>query len=141
MRAYAAIISILLLTGCCHKLSVRSEYITEASFASYYVDTPDPRRGCPLAGQRLIVDWNIPSALWHNQSLQLDLTVRFRNHQEWHQIVTGDRPIGTYVYEIDEVDFEKTGGFLSYRVKLLEDGEETEDWVHPLWQDRITFEG
>lgn len=139
MRASLAIIFFIILSGCSQKLFVRSEYITEESFASFYVGSPDPRRCGVPAGQRLIAEWRIPSALWHRQKLELDITIRFRNQTERHQIVSGDRPIGTYVYDIQNAEFCKTGGFLTYKILLKEDGEVTECWIHPLWQERINF--
>lgn len=136
-QIFRLLILALLTTSCCCKLSVRSEYLTEASLASYHVGTPDPRRGCPLAGQQLIVSWHIPSGLWHQQRVDLDITVRFRNNQEWHQIVPCDRSLGTYIYSIQDQEFIKVGGFLTFKVLLKEDGEVTETWLHPLWQERI----
>lgn len=127
----------LLATSCCHKLSVRTEYLTEASLASYYVGTPDPRRGCPLIGQQLILSWRIPTALWHNQELTFDITIRFRNQEERHLQIQCDRNIGTYIYAIQDDEFLKLGGILTYKVLLKEDGEVTESWIHPLWQERI----
>lgn len=137
MRSFALFILLAFLaTSCCSKLSVRTEYITEKSFASYYVDTPDPL-ACQAMGQRLIASWQIPSALWHNQAIQLDVTVRFRNNKELHKIITMDRPIGTYVYEMDAKEYLQSGGILTYKIFLLEDGEVSETWYHPLWQERI----
>ncbi len=136
MRLLIILLAIL-ATSCSQKLSIRSEYLTDASLASSHVGTPDPRRGCPLIGQQLIVSWRIPSALWHGQELSLDSTVRFRNNEEWHKIVTADRPIGTFIYQIQDDDFLKKGGILTYKVLLLEDGVLTETWLHPLWQERI----
>jgi hypothetical protein len=132
------LIFLLLTAGCsCHKLSVRSEYVTENYLASYHVETPDPRRGCPFIGQQLIISWYIPDALWHGQQIDLDFIIRFRNNEEQHQVVFSHKPIGTYVYELQDEEFARVGGILTYKVDLIEDGEVTETWIHPLWQERI----
>ena len=105
------------------------EYITANSFASYYVDTPDPRLTPPPLGQLLIVSWQIPSALWHQQPLQLDIAIRFRDNSIWHQIIAMDRPVGTYLYEMNAEEFRKSGGILTYKVLLLEEGVVERDLV------------
>jgi hypothetical protein len=130
---------LLLLSSCCHKLSVRTAYLTEDSLASSHVGTPDPRRGCPLIGQQLIVSWCIPNGLWHGQELILNTTIRFRNREEWKKNVTCDRPIGTFIYEIQDEEFLEKKGILTYKIFLLEDGEVTEQWIHPLWQEQINL--
>lgn len=129
----------LFVTGCSQKLSIRTEYLTDAYLASSHVGTPDLRRGSPLVGQQLIVSWYIPSALWHGQELTFDTTVRFRNNEEWHKSVSYKRQIGTFLYQIQDEDFLKKGGILTYKVLLYEDGILTEEWLHPLWQERIVF--
>lgn len=127
-------------TSCCQKLSVRTEYINETSLASFHVESPDPRRECPFNGQQLIVSWYIPDALWHRQHLLIDLTIRYRNNEEIHRTITADRQIGTFVYMLQNEEFWKVGGILTYKILLFEEGEVTETWYHPLWKERICLE-
>ncbi len=131
----------LIFTSCADSyLSVYSDYLTEKSLASYYVDTPDPRMICPSIGQRLIVTWSLPKCYQKVPDLYLDVQIKFRNLTEIRDFVPITRLNDTYVYEILNEDYRDTQGFLTYQVILMQDQQMLQQWRHSMWTDLILLQ-
>lgn len=127
-----------LLCSCCKKyLSVQTDYLTYKDLASYYVDTPDPRRYCPASGQRLIVSWGVPKEYLCYENLRLEITIRFRNREEVIETFQISKTRGTYVFTLLNDDYFSKRGILTYKIDLVGDGEILEEWRHKIWVDLI----
>lgn len=128
------------MCGCTtNNLTVHTEYISEENLASYHVETPDPLLLNPPIGQQLIVIWSIPRTYSPNRNLLLNVTVRFRNHQEITESVELTKLKGTYIYTLVNEDYLATRGILTYKIDLIEDGEIIEAWRHQIWTELITL--
>jgi hypothetical protein len=128
----------LLLCSCCNSyLKVQSDYITYKDLASYYVDTPDPRRNCPAVGQRLIVSWGVPQKYLYYENLRLEITIRFRNREEKVEIFHISKNRGVYIFTLLNEDYFSKLGILTYKIDLVADGEILEEWRHKIWVDLI----
>jgi hypothetical protein len=130
----------LLLNSCAHEnISVFSEYISETSLASYYVNTPDPNLYSPPTGQRLFISWNLPDEFLNYNSLKLKAQIRFRNRQEITLWIDVLKRKGRYIYTLLNKDFFATEGILTYKIQLFGDDNLLDEWRHQIWVDLITF--
>lgn len=134
----AAIPFHLMLTGCIGGyLSVHTDYLSEESLASYYVNTPDPRRWCPSVGQRLIISWTVPQQFLCYDDLHIDIALRYRNKESARQQIAITKKSGTYLISIVDDDFFRTGGILTYKIDLIGNDALLEEWRHQIWADII----
>lgn len=133
---------LVISVSCCPSyLSLYTRYLSEATLASYIVNTPDPTLECPPVGQRLVLNWSFPKELLKEyETLSVGLTIRFRNHKEITEWLRLNRRNGTYVYDLVNSDFFDTGGFATYKADLYGDGQLLEEWRHEMWTPLITFE-
>lgn len=124
--------------GCTReRLSAQTDYITVETLASYFVDTPDPRKFCPNQGQRLTITWSLPKEYNDYQDLHLELVVRFRNRNEDKLDIPIEKATGVYYYKILNEDYFSTGGILTYKITLVGSNQTLEEWKHQLWWEQI----
>lgn len=129
------------LSACCTShLTVQSDYLTIQDLASYYVDTPDPRRNCPTVGQRLIVSWTVPKDYLSYENLRLEITIRFRNREEVKEIFHLTKTRGTYVFTLLNDDYFSKRGILTYKIDLIGNEMILEEWRHKIWADLIQLQ-
>ena len=125
----------VLLLGACQKyeLSVSEQRVDERYLASYYVGTPDPRKECPPAGQKLIIEWSIPSCvLDENPCLALHLIYWDYTEETIYYPVNYQRAY--QVFSLIDADYEKKQGILTYKAEILTgDGDVYREWKHKLW--------
>lgn len=140
IRSILLLLTSFWLAGCSSShLSVRTEYLSRESLASYYADTPDPQLEDPPIGQRLIISWCVPRAYLAYPDLHLRLIVRLHNREEISQLYAINQLFGTYVYEVEGKDYLESGGITTYKVDLMTGDTVLDEWEHPLWVELITF--
>lgn len=127
----------LLFTGCQPRiLSVQTEYLSHINLASYHVGTPDPRLRNPPLGQKLIVNWSLPT--WDcNTAYELTVKIRFKNGTSAHESFPLANPKGTFVFPLLNEDYFTKGGFKTYVAIMSADGIQLEEWRHQLWVNII----
>lgn len=142
MKPYAIWLGIpLFLCACCKGfLTVQTDYITVRDLASYFVNTPDPRQNCPSVGQRLIVSWSLPKYFLCYENLRLEITIRFKNHEEVLEVIHLSKNRGTYVFTLLNEDYFSKEGILTYKVDLLGKDLVLEEWRHQIWTDLILLQ-
>lgn len=129
------------LTSCqAHRLSIQTQYISRESLASYNVGTPDANLDHPTIGQRLLIEWSLPTDYLCYQDLTLVLKVRFKNRKEEEKSFHIQEKRGTYLYYLVNEKFCETGGIATYKAEMKSDGCIIDTWSHPLWTDLITFQ-
>lgn len=132
---------LLILSGCTfHRLDVQTQYLSHENLASYYTGTPDPRLNNPTIGQRLLIQWALRPREVKDHTLFLDLTVRFRNHQEQSISVPIYKRRGFYHYELSDQDYRDSGGVQTYHVEIRNETCVIASWTHPLWVKLISFD-
>lgn len=130
----------LLLTSCSSSyLTVYTDYFNDTNLASYYVNTPDPLSDPPPVGQRLIITWMLSKEYRSIENLQLQVTMRFRNHEEISETVDLTDLKGTYVYPLLGEDYVEKRGFLCYKADLVSSGGVIEEWRHQMWTEAINL--
>ena len=118
---------------------MQTHYLTKRDFASYYVETPDPKLEEPLAGQRLIIDWWFSKEDFQHPDLQLQVTIRFFDRTETVETIPVTKFKGTYIYQIVNEDYFKKNGIFTYKIQLLSQGQLLEEWHHQMWVELITL--
>lgn len=121
-------------------LTVHSDYLTEQSLASYYVDTPDPLLNSPPFGQRLVITWSVPKSILKQPDPHLELTLRKRNREEIVQRIPLTRQRGTTLYCLLNEEYCESGGIVTYKVQLIAGDCVVEEWRHQLWADLIRID-
>ncbi|WP_228840624.1 hypothetical protein [Candidatus Protochlamydia phocaeensis] len=130
----------LALSSCVfQRLSVQTHYLSHENLASYYVYTPDPHLDNPIIGQRLLIQWSLPSSYCAYDDLALHLKVRLRNHKEETISLPLKSMKGTYLYYVVNEAYCESGGVATYKIDVTGGGCVLETWKHPLWVDLITF--
>jgi hypothetical protein len=132
-------LTLLLFTGCRqYYLSVCQEWVDVRYLASTNVSTPDPRQEHPPIGQMLILDWRVPSDIFKKKpEVVLDLVLWDYTAREIR--IPIKRRMDFTTYRLFDEDYEKSGGILTYKAKIVtEDGEVFREWKHQLWVNLIT---
>ena len=135
----AVSLTLLLFSGCRqYYLSVCQEWVDVRYLASTNVSTPDPRQNHPPIGQMLILDWRVPSDIFQKKpEVVLDLVLWDYTTREIR--IPIKRRMDFATYRLFNEDYEKTGGILTYKAKIVtEDGEVFREWKHQLWVNLIT---
>lgn len=123
-----------------HGISARTHYLGPEHLASVQLHTPDPRKGQPYYGQRLIVSWDLPSSYMEKPDLHLLLQVRYRDHSEMVVSWPLLKKHGTYTYDLLGEAYDTKGGIMTYKVQVLSENHVLEEWVQKLWVDLIKIE-
>lgn len=135
-------LAILILLCSCNRyyVQVHQQRVDRSSLASAAINTPDPKLKHPPFGQMIVVEWKLPKDyLVENPLVQLD--VIFWDNVERRYIWPVNQTRGYEILKILDADYEKTGGILTYRARILnEDGEIYREWRHMLWVNLITAE-
>jgi hypothetical protein len=127
----------LIFCGCQPRiLSVQTEYLSHINLASFHVGTPDPRLRNPPLGQKLIVNWSLPS--WdQDTAFELTVKIRFKNGTSSTTSFAVTLPKGTFVFPLLNEEYFDKGGFKSYLATMKADGIVLEEWRHQLWVNLI----
>lgn len=129
---------LLLLAGLasCQRdlISVRREFLSCQSLASYIVETPDPNLSCPPTGESLVVSWNL------QVRATLTATLRLMNGEERVEQRRLSRPKGTTSFDLINDDYFRTGGYRTYKLAVIDDdGQEIATFSHHLFTEIIRF--
>ena len=139
---YFLILGVGLVSSSCGKyyLSVQQQWIDINYLASAQINTPDPRKNNPPLGQMLIVDWRVPSyILKQNPRIVIDLIFWDYTTKTVSLPVKGQMDYITY--ELLNEEYEKTGGILTYKARMVTEGDKTfKESKHQLWVNLITIE-
>ncbi|OGN58529.1 MAG: hypothetical protein A3C42_03705 [Chlamydiae bacterium RIFCSPHIGHO2_02_FULL_45_9] len=135
-RGGAGFVMVLVFCMSCYKdhLYVQQEWVDCHFLASTHVHSPDPRQECFSLGERLLVAWKFPNALFC-QNLRLIVTVRFWDQSE-EQIVTTVQKRWQY-QAYDFLDRK----ILTYRIQVVNGYDEVvETWEHHFWTKLIDLD-
>ncbi len=132
---------LMLLTGCSkYHLEVVRQTLSRETLASTFVKSPDPRQKNPPQGEELLISWRLPADKVE-ESLHLTLEIIFCDLSQKtfsYPIVKRSGRIG---YALLDRDYEKTGGFLTYKVEIINhDNQVIQQWKHLFWVDLITID-
>ena len=123
-----------------HRLDVQTQYLSRENLASFHINTPDPHLDHPIIGQRLLIQWCLPSQEVEEQTLFLYLIVRFRNHEQKEFKIPVDANRGYTVFDFTGQDYWESGGLLTYKAEIRNDSCVVASWKNPLWANLITFD-
>lgn len=137
---YLLFVVCMLLIGCNQHISVQTDYLSRTQLASWYVGTPDPSLQYPLIGERMLVEWDLPQDYFVCDELILSITIRYADRSEEVKIIPVTCQKGWYRYELSGEEFEKNGGFLTYKVDVIGDDQILETWRHQLWVELIVLD-
>ncbi|MCF7852052.1 MAG: hypothetical protein K9M07_02295 [Simkaniaceae bacterium] len=129
-------------------MTVERHYVDERQLASTFVQSPDPLQKNPPVGEKLWINWNIPSSafkshhvseddstqIYERCGLILTLKVIFKDLNE--DIVS--YPVlsrkGSVVYSLLNQEYEKTGGILTYYAEIATiEGKVLEVYKQQMW--------
>ncbi len=134
-----AAICLICLSGCSNPyLSVSQLRVDRTYLASTSVHTPDPRQEKPPFGQRLIIDWRVPSEVLEKNP-RICLHLFFRNYEE--QVITYPihKRFGTQQYFLLNEEYEEKKGLLTYKAEIVTDDNALyKEWKHQMWVNLIT---
>lgn len=131
---------LFLCAGCCQPhLIVRNDYLTIDRYASYHVETPDPRLACPELGQMLTVIWHISDVFPEGSPFSLLISIRFGNLEHTEIAVPINQSQGFYRYRLTDSDYWEKEGILAYKIELISQGRVIDVWRHQLWVELIEF--
>lgn len=131
-----------LLGSSCEKyfLSVQQQWVDISYLASAQINTPDPRKENPPLGQMLIIDWRVPKHILKQQPRVL-LDLIFWDYTVKTVTLPIKRQMDYTTFELLNEDYEKSGGILTYRARIVTENDETfKESKHQLWVNLITFE-
>lgn len=132
--------SALFLTISCKPiLSVRSDGFSRRDLASVIVDTPDPTKDKPYFGERISINWYVPSGQFNETPIDLVIHVKLKNDKEKTERIPLTSHWGSYVYTIGPSEYELTGGILSYQVQLQSQGKTIAESQHKFWVEPVTI--
>ena len=136
---YLSIATLLLLSGCKqYYLSLCQEWVDVRYLASTHVGTPDPRQDNPPIGQKLILDWRVPTEIFKKKP-EVVLHLILWDYTERTIHIPIKRRMDYATYKLFNEDYEKTGGILTYMAEIVtEDGQVFREWKHQLWVNLIT---
>jgi len=133
---------LLLVFSACGRyyVEVYQKKIDASDLASSSIESPDPRSKHPPYGQMLAIEWQLPQKiLSENPLVQLD--VLFWDNVERHYVWPIQQRKGFVTLPIINGQFERTGGVLAYRARVLtEEGKLFREWRHQLWVNLITID-
>jgi hypothetical protein len=131
-------------------LHLHTAFISKDQLASYHVGTPDPRLMHPDIGQRLVIQWSLPTNLYNYPDLQLVVVLRLANGTEqqlnypitqtWHSVFHPTQHYGTEVFTLLDEEFLTTGGIITYKAKIHSGSVVLAEWYHCLWNETITVD-
>lgn len=132
---FPLLIGILLFSTSCtfHRLDIQTQYFTHENLASYHVGTPDPQLDHPAIGERLLIQWSLPSQQFETDKTVLYLTVRFKNRHEEKREIYLAKSKGITLYVLKNEEFLNSGGILTYFAEIRNSSTTLATWKHPLW--------
>ncbi len=138
MKKAVLIIFLFLLSSCAlHRLDIQTQYLTPEYLASFHIGTPDPKLYAPFIGERLLIQWSLPSNEICDELPTLFLKVRYKNHQEEEIKLTIRSSTGTTLFKVEGEKYCQTGGILTYYSQIEKCNAVLATWKHPLWRELI----
>lgn len=140
-KIYFVIVLALFLGGCQkYYISISQDKIDKEYLASSHVGTPDPNQKTPPLGDRLIIEWKVPSD-FIKEKPTLHLHVIYHNYTEKYFVYPMPYQMDYVVYTLLGEEYKERKGILSYRAEIVkEDGTVFIDWKHQLWTRLIQIE-
>lgn len=135
---YCLIPLLICLVGCQkYYLTVQKQSLAVAP-ASRFARTPDPEK--PLKGEELVIEWRVTSEEM-KQPLLLVVKMLYRNYEEKTRCFPIERKRGVVTVPLAGKEYEKTKGFLTYKVTLeTAQGVIVKEWKQQLYVDLIQIE-
>lgn len=136
------LIPLFFLSSCSrYYLSVEKEKMDLNHLSSVAVGTPDPRQNHPPVGERLIVEWYVPSAVM-KKNPHIHLTLLYWNFEEESVTLPIKHRLGNTTFDLLDQKYLQNKGILAYKAEIVEeDGTIYRTWKHQLWVKIIRSEG
>src|SRR3990167_6702673 len=136
-RALVVLALVFLMSCQRHYVSVSQRWIDGPNLASAKANTPDPRAENAPLGQMIVVDWVLSRDML-KQHPHIELDVIYWDYTTKTFSFPIKERMDWVTYKCLNEDYEKTGGILTYRAKILtEAGEVMREWRHQLWVNLI----
>jgi hypothetical protein len=114
-------------------LTIVRQKIDRDFYASAQVLSPDPRSANYPTGERLVIAWSLPAEWLEVDPLRLQCEVYYRNREK----VLFEWPIqhkrGHQTVDCLGLLYQRTGGWMTYEVRILKDGQTLLAEPHQLW--------
>jgi hypothetical protein len=140
VRRVLFVLFFLLFTSCYkNHLFVQQESVDGNDLASFFVKTPDPRKAHPPIGQKILVGWDFPRALFLEELDHLTITVHFWDQEEKKIEHPIDRRRGYASFFFSNPTKDPVKKILTYKVEIFKkDQTILETWKHHFWTELIT---
>ena len=142
VRQFCFLILALVIFSGCEKyyVTVKREYVDRDQLASTFVGSPDPRQENPPRGQELTIEWRLPPEAM-GQTLQLELSVLYRDYSHATFTYPIDRRRGVVIYSLLNEEYFEKEGLLTYKAEIVDVNRKIlKEWKQILWTDLITLE-
>ncbi len=132
---------IILFTGCQkYYVNVIREDVSKKDLASVFVGSPDQRKKSPDKGEKLLVEWNLPSKDV-NESLTLKLNILYGNYTSDVKEYPIEYKRGHIFFKLLNEEFKEKKGMIAYRAEILnEEKEIIKKWQHVLFVEHIPLQ-
>lgn len=129
------------LSGCQkYYLTLRQIPVDSEYLASHHVSSPDPRQLQPFFGQKVVMQWSIPSKLLL-QNPQLVFHIIYKDHTQESMVYPIKHRNGVEIFSILNDTYQLKEGILTYQAYICtQDGTIYRDWKHQLWVQLIKLE-
>jgi len=126
------------LTGCTSGyINVNKIKTDKVTFASRFARTPDPRALNPPKGEKLYIDWSLPT-VFEPHMYRIKADIIYRNLTTETLMFPIKRRAGSMIIELLGKDYKEKEGFLSYRFEVVDlDGNVVSDYTHRMYVDLI----
>lgn len=139
---YFVLVPLFLFSACGRSgsLSLMLDKVDARYLASTHVGTPDPRQAHPPQGQRIVINWFLPSRVIE-QGASLKLHILFWNYTTQVVNYPLKKQRGSTEYFLLDEAFERKKGILTYKAEVVTaEGEIFSEWKHQLWVNLIDIE-
>ena|SRR3990167_6966884 len=121
-------------------ISIAQEKIDKDFLASTHVRTPDSRQKNPPLGDRLILEWQVPRGLLHEDPL-FQLHVIYKDYTEQFFTYPILHRTDYAVYTLEGEEYLEKKGILTYEAKILTNKDAVfREWKHQLFVQLIQID-
>ncbi len=135
-----AALSMLLGCSSSHMLTLYNQSIDKKFLASTKVKSPDSRQMPLEKGQRLVIEWDIPSGAFRFNDWDLVATLQFGDRSQEVLRRPLDKDSGSWVLMWKGQEFSRKRGVVSYKIELLREGKIEETFNHQLYCELINLD-
>lgn len=122
-------------------MTLKRAIIDKEQLASLFVGSPDPLQSDLPFGQKLILEFRLPSEAMEKKPLHLVLDLLYRDYSQESVTYPITQRQGEVTYVLGGLKYKEKRGFLTYRAQIIgNDKEIIREWEHLFWVDLIPLE-